>query len=320
MTLIVSKTDYAIAPEFQRLPSIKLGFSAWSIALLNVFLRLERWFHRPQTGTTLVRQQIVRTDGSTFEAITLTPANTGASLPCLIYFHGGGFAMTYGSTHIAMAQHYAKEAHCCVVFVKYRLMPKHPFPAGQNDCYTALQWASDNADKLGIDKQRIAVGGDSAGGALAASVCQMNRDRDGLPVCGQLLVYPVIDAECKTPSATEFTDTPIWTSASNTAMWRVYLRNYPSGEIPAYASPIHGSDLAGLPPAYVETAQFDPLRDEGIDYATRLQDAGVTVELNQTQGTVHGFDAMGNSPQGSAALTSRIHFLRRCFAPQAVDD
>jgi acetyl esterase/lipase len=232
-----------------------------------------------------------------------------------VYFHGGAFALTYGATHITMAQRYARDAGCCVIFVDYRLMPSHPFPAGLDDCYTALQWTLNQAQTLGIDSKRIAVGGDSAGGALSAAVCQMSQDRDTATICAQMLIYPALDKDCKTRSAREFTDTPIWTSASNRAMWQVYLRNCPPERIPPYASPAHRQDLSGLPPAYVETAEFDPLHDEGVDYARRLTAAGVEVQLNETQGTVHGFDAITSSVAGSKAVSSRIEFLRKHFAP-----
>ncbi|MCL4104232.1 UNVERIFIED_CONTAM: hypothetical protein GTU68_035094 [Idotea baltica] len=234
-------------------------------------------------------------------------------MPCLIYYHGGGFAMTYGGPHINMCQRYADETGCTVVFVDYRLMPKHPFPGGVDDCYLVLEWVLDNAQRLGIDSSRIAVGGDSAGGALAASVSQMSLDRGTEKLCGQMLIYPVADSECKTRSATEFTDTPIFNSISNHRMWQAYLCNYVESGIPKYASPIHRENFSGLPPAYVETAEFDPLHDEGLAYAERLGEAGISVEVNDTKGTVHGYDAVAKTAISEDSMHRRIAFLKAVF-------
>ncbi len=206
------------------------------------------------------------------------------------------------------------------MFVDYRLMPSHPFPAGQDDCYDALRWTSGNATQLGIDPARIAVMGDSAGGALAASISQLTQDRAELDICAQVLIYPATDAECKTASACEFKDTPIFTSASNSAMWRVYLHKHAAGELPPYASPIQRADMSGLPRAYIETAEFDPLHNEGAASAKRLADAGVDVTLNETRGTVHGFDAVVPSAAGNDAIQRRIEFLEKCFAPTGQAD
>ena len=178
----------------------------------------------------------------------------------------------------------------------------------------ALEWVIQNADALGIDPQKIAVGGDSAGGKLSACVCQMSQDRSTATLCGQLLIYPVTDMDCKTESARNFDDVPIFTSTSNSRMWEAYLANSTAGTRPDYASPIHREDCSNLPAAYVETAEFDPLRDEGVDYAQRLVAAGVEVELNETKGTVHGWDATAKSALFEVVLAQRVAFLKKCFA------
>lgn len=309
------KSNYDIDPDYQSLPSLNLSFKGWIVALLNIIMTLSRWFKRNKSGVRMERQSIPRPDGSKLRMIKMTPPGIVRPAPCIVYYHGGGFALTYGAPHISNCQRYAKKTGCTVIFVDYRLMPAHPFPAGQEDSHTALQWVVDNAESLGIDKTRIAVMGDSAGGALSASVCQMSQDRDTASICAQLLIYPVTDMDCKTPSARGFTDTPIFTSKSNSAMWQAYLRNCTPGAIPAYASPIHREDLRGLPAAYVETAQYDPLHDEGVNYAARLEQAGVEVVLNDTMRTVHGFDATGSSALGEAAIQRRVEYLKNAFAP-----
>lgn len=307
-------SPHNVHPRFRRLPSLTLSFKRWFIGLINRLLVLERLIWQKKSAVKLQRHLIPRADGSALSIIKMTPPGISRPMPCMLYFHGGAFALSYTSSHVNRAQRYAEEADCFVVFVDYRLAPAHPFPAGQEDCHTALQWTVDHADLLGIDKHKIAVKGDSAGGALAASITHMSQDRETIELCAQLLIYPVTDMDRKTRSAREFTDTPVWNSHSNDAMWEAYLKDYKPGEVPDYASPIHREDFKDLPPAYIETAEFDPLHDEAVDYANCLIEAGVEVVLNETKGTVHGYDSLGNSHHADDAMMRRVSFLRDAFA------
>jgi acetyl esterase/lipase len=243
----------------------------------------------------------------------IRPAHLKTSAPVLVYCHGGAFILKHSPQHIENAIRYAQEANCCVLFVDYRLAPKHPFPAGFDDCYATLVWARQNAEKFGFDNQRIAVGGDSAGAAIATGMAQKAAHEDKITLCGQLLVYPVTDSDCKTPSGTAFADVPPFKNFSRRAMWEAYLGQSPATAVPRYAAPLHG-DLAGLAPAYVETGEYDPLRDEGADYANALTANGVEIDLNQTRGTVHGFDALVPASKISQdAIARRVQFLRNIF-------
>jgi acetyl esterase/lipase len=217
--------------------------------------------------------------------------------PALVYFHGGAFYMGDLDTEHRNCLRATADAGCVTVSVDYRLSPEHPFPAGVEDCYAALTWTTGNAAELGIDAGRVAVGGSSAGGALAAAVTLMARDRSGPAICYQTLGYPVIDDRLETPSCA-YHDVPVFTGPAAKLMWNLYLGDSPS-DVSPYAAPGRASDLSGLPPAYVMTAEFDPLRDEGIDYAVRLQRAGVPAELHNFPGTVHGFDLV--APQSAVA-------------------
>lgn len=253
-------------------------------------------------------------DGEPIKCLIITPRNfQQKNAPCLIYFHGGAFRMQAKTYQIRMAHRYAYAAKCKVVFVNYRLAPEHPFPAAVEDAYSALKWVHKNATLLGIDINKIAVGGDSAGGTLAAVVSQMARDRSGPHICFQLMIYPVTDCDMQTESMKKFNDTPIWDSIKSKDMWKSYLRNGYQ-DILAYASPIKAESLTGLPPAYIETAEFDCLRDEGINYARHLVEAGVSVELVETKGTIHAYDmvfksiAMKNFEKRVAALTRAFGF------------
>ena len=227
------------------------------------------------------------------------PRGDGAR-PALVYFHGGAFVLGGIELFDAACAGFAEHADLVVISVDYRLAPEHPFPAGIEDCYAAVEWTILNAGELAVDATAIAVGGLSAGGALAAGVALMARDRKGPQIAFQLLVNPVLDDRLDTVSARAFFDTPLWNSRDAAIMWDIYL-GPERGHVSPYAAPARASDLSGLPPAFVLTSEFDPLRDEGIAYALRLLQAGVPTELHNVAGTFHGFDAFPTAISRAAA-------------------
>jgi acetyl esterase/lipase len=188
------------------------------------------------------------------------------------------------------------------------LAPEHPFPAAVDDCYAALSWTAAGADDLGIDRSRVGVGGVSAGGGLAAAVALMTRDR-GVPVVAfQMLIFPVLDDRMATASMA-FVDTPLFDGPAAARMWSSYLDANRSSTSP-YAAPARAEDLRGLPPTYLATGEFDPLRDEGISYALRLLAAEVSVELHNFAGTFHTFDVFPTAISKRAA-NEQVEWLRR---------
>jgi acetyl esterase/lipase len=197
-----------------------------------------------------------------------------------------------------------------VVVPEYRLAPEHPFPAGLDDCYAALCWLHDGAADLGVDGARIGVGGQSAGGGLAAATALLARDRNGPPLCFQFLGIPELDHRLETTSMRTFVDTPMWHRTNAELSWQYYLGTDPTHVSP-YASPAIAADLHGLPPAYVTTMEFDPLRDEGIVYALRMLEAGVSVELHSFPGTFHGSAIVGSAAVSRRANTEMVEALRR---------
>lgn len=228
--------------------------------------------------------------------------------------HGGGFAIGIAEMDDPLNVAIALEVDAVVVAVEYRLAPEHPYPAPPQDCYEALQWMSDNADELGIDPARIAVHGDSAGGGLAATVCLWARDRGGPSVAMQSLLEPELDDRCDTPSMLAGTDTPVWYRSNAQLSWQYYL----DGREPdGYSAPARQSDLHGLPPTYITVNQIDPLRDEGIDYARRLSEAGVFTELHQWPGAFHAFDLIESAAVSKRAGAALHAAMRRVLYGEA---
>ncbi|HEY3081161.1 MAG TPA: alpha/beta hydrolase [Chloroflexota bacterium] len=246
-----------------------------------------------------------------------TPAGAGP-YPVLVYFHGGGWVIGDLDTHDGVCRALANGADCVVVSVDYRLAPEHRYPAAAEDCYAATVWVAEHARELGADSSRIAVAGDSAGGNLAAVVDLMARDRGGPPLVHQLLVYPVTDHRRDTASYREFADGYLLDENLMAYFWKQYLSGESDGR-GAYASPLRAPDLAGLPPALVITAEFDPLRDEGEAYAARLREAGVPVTLSRYDGVPHGFFSMAAVlDQARSSRDEATAALRAAFARQKV--
>ncbi len=232
----------------------------------------------------------------------------------LVYFHGGGWVIGDLDIYDGLCRSLANAAGCAVFSVGYRLAPENKFPAAVEDCYAALVWIRAEAARLGLDSNRIAVGGDSAGGNLAAVISQAARDRGGPAIAFQLLVYPVTDASLDFASAKDSDKDALLTSSDMRWFWTQYLRDSSDGASPL-ASPLRAAHLEGLPAALVVTAEFDPLLDEGEAYAARLREAGVPVTLTRYDGMPHGFLGMaGVLDQARAALAQVGAALRSAFA------
>jgi acetyl esterase/lipase len=229
----------------------------------------------------------------------------------IVWLHGGGFVMGDLETEHPWAIRVANGSGAVVISVGYRRSPEHRFPAALDDAYAVLTWAAAHATDLGIDAQRIAVGGHAAGAGLAAAVALRARDEHGPPIRFQLLNQPELDDRQTTWSARAFTETPFMTREKVATSWRHYLGD---GAATAYAAPARASDLADLPPAYIATAELDPDRDEGIEYGLRLLQAGVPVELHQWLGTFHGSQAALSAAVSQRQIAELCAVLRRAVA------
>ncbi|GLX02043.1 alpha/beta hydrolase [Microtetraspora sp. NBRC 16547] len=228
----------------------------------------------------------------------------------IVWLHGGGMVFGDLDTEHPWAARIADGSGVVVISVDYRRAPEHRFPAALDDAYAVLTWTAERAAELGIGPERIAVGGHSAGAGLAAAVALRARDEQGPPIRFQLLNEPGLDDRQETWSQRHFTDTPWHDRDKITTAWRHYL-----GSVPAtpYAAPARATDLSGLPPAYIATAEFDPVRDEGIGYALRLLQAGVSVELHQWPGTFHGSQAILSAEVSQRQIADLAAALRRAL-------
>lgn len=220
------------------------------------------------------------------------PVVRRADAPGVVWMHGGGLVLGDNRMDDARFDKWCRELGIVGVSVEYRLAPEHPYPTPLEDCYAALAWIHHNAASLGVDPQRIGIGGASAGAGLAAGLALLARDRAEFAVAFQLLIYPMIDDRQTTPSSS-WSD-PIWSPAANTFGWASYLGAAKgTADVPAYAAAARATDLAGLPPTLVTVGALDGFSDEDIDYAKRLRLAGVPTDLIVYAGAPHGFDTFG---------------------------
>ncbi len=236
----------------------------------------------------------------------------GQPLPALLYFFGGGWVLGTIDTADGVSRSLANSSGALVVVVGYRLAPEHRFPAAIDDCYATLRWVAEHADEIGADPARLAVGGDSAGGNLAAAVALRAR-ADGPALVGQLLVYPNTD-QLADDESMRAADDPFLFNRHSVAWYRQHYLASPGDAADPLASPLRAGSLAGLPPALVITAEYDPLRDQGEAYARRLAEDGVPVELRRYEGMAHGFFTMAGTVDASrAALAQAAACLRAWF-------
>ena len=264
-------------------------------------------------GLDVSDRQVPGRDGGPAVAVRVyAPVERTGAAPGILYLHGGGFTVGSLDSEHAIAARMARALGVVLVSVDYRLAPEHPFPAGLEDCYTALAWLHAEADALGVDRSRIAVHGGSAGGGLAAALALLARDRGGPGLCFQYLGIPELDDRLETPSMQRFVDTPAWSRPLAVQSWAHYLGDH-EGPVSPYAAPARATDLVGLPPAYVSVYEFDPLRDEGIEYAARMLAAGVSVELHCFPGAFHGSSVVATAAVHQREAAERIAVWRRAL-------
>lgn len=246
------------------------------------------------------------------------PKSAPRPLPALLWIHGGGYVIGSADGDDAQVKRMVTQVGCAVVSVDYRLAPETPFPGPVEDCYAALKWLHMHAPELGVNQDRIAIGGASAGGGLAAGLGLLTRDRGEVPLAFQLLIYPMLDDRTGTEADPHpYTGEFIWTAAANRFGWTSLLGKEPGGtDVSPYAAAARAERLAGLPPTYIGVGTLDLFLEEDIEYARRLIREGVPTELHVYPGAFHGFDMMAESQVARAHNRDSMDALRRALQPR----
>lgn len=317
MTFVRVSMERELKDVMSMLPRLDYSDPVAARSEMSRFIRLSTMLgsHTLTDSEVDVVDRICPSDGTSTVRVRLyVPRDLVKPAAAVIYFHGGAFVLGDLEIEHPRCLEMTKETKAVVVAADYRLAPEYPFPAAITDCYAVYLWAIAEADELGIDVSRIAVAGSSAGGALAAAVALMSRDRGDRVPAFQSLLYPVIDDRMITPSMIHFVDIQGWNRRNSEHMWTHYLGERIGKDVSPYAAPARSRDLRGLPPAYVMTADYDALRDEGINYAQSLLQAGVRVELHHYPETFHAFDTTAVSEVSRRAR--REHYTVLCQALQ----
>ena len=298
--------EYDIHPDFKMLAAIHPPLDRKTIPMIQKSMGLLYYQQRSSRAVRVERVRIPAESGQVVRALLYIPKEEKTD-GYLLYCHGGGYAFPAAPYQYKLARMYAERVGCRVMFPDYRLAPGHPFPAAVDDCFAAYRWILETGAGAGI-----AVGGDSAGGTLSMAVCLRAID-EGLSVpCAQLLTYPSVGNAGETESLRRYTDTPMCNSRDMDIYGAWYVQDEAAGKL-AYRSPIEAKSLTGVPMTYIETAEFDALRDGAILYAEKLRAEGIEVELHNTQGTVHGYDMMLKSGVVKDLIEKRVDFLKKAF-------
>jgi acetyl esterase/lipase len=302
-----------VAPEL-RTPPLYVPMSVTNQRSLAIGRKLMTVASPVRDGIDVRTHHVTAADGTPVRVLVYHRPERETPAGALLWIHGGGLVMGTPEVGNDVCSRIADELGIAVVSVDYRLAPEFPFPTGLEDCVTALGWLHDHADDLGIDPARVAVGGDSAGGGLAACVAQVALDRGGLPVCFQLLQYPMLDD--RTPLFHDL-DALLWTNASNRFAWTAYLGHAPDlVEDRPYASASRRDDLSGLPPAWIGIGEIDLFHREAVAYADRLRAAGVTCELDVVPGMYHAAERTAPKAESMQAFSTRmVTALGNALAP-----
>lgn len=304
----MKRTVYPIHPDFKKYEKFNPPLNPIILPIMQKFMIVLIDQEKSDHEIDVIKLRIPVENGE-IKALLYSPIGIAENSSCLIYYHGGGFVLPAAPSHFHWAREYAKQVGCKVLFVDYRLAPKYPFPIPSEDSFKAYTWLLDHAHEYSIDNNRIAVGGDSAGGELATVVCLMAMDHAIKIPCAQMLIYPVTAHKLETQSVKDFVDTPLCNSRDLEKYQNYYAKDEKAGKW-EYLSPLDSGKLDQMPPTYLETAEFDCLRDCGILYANKLSSLGVVTLLNQTKGTIHGYDINLESDIVKGSINHRVKFLQ----------
>ncbi len=298
---------YEINSELKKIARQKIPENLKIFPIINMFFGLSKCY-----SDNKVRVNKYKTpgyNGAELKTLVIEPKRSEERLPCIVFFHGGGFMLKASNTHYKIAKMYAEKLLCKVVFTDYRLAPKFQFPVPVEDCYQTYAWVLDNTAMLNIAPDKIVIAGDSAGGNLALAVTLMARDRGIHIPDAELLIYPATDRRMITETMKKYVDTPIWNSNLTKIVWKAYLGNQNPKKI-EYASPIEAESFKEFPPTYIEVAQYDALRDEGVALYNKLQKQSIVCEMHEIIGACHGFETALKSNMLRECMNRRITWMK----------
>jgi len=298
---------YSLDDELKSLERHKIPAKIRLIPMMNAIS--SRFKCESDEKVTVTEYTITGYQDALLTTLVIEPKDSKELLPCLVYFHGGGFMLKSTAINQQTVKEYAAKTSCKVVYVDYRLAPDNPFPIPVEDCFSTYQWVLEHVDRLQINRNHIMIGGDSAGGNLAIGVTLMARDR-GLPLPSKvMLIYPATDRRMLTESMQKFTDTPVWDSRLSKMMWEAYLGEQQPEHI-EYASPMEAESLVSFPKTYMEVAEFDCLHDEGVGFYECLKECGTEIELHEIKGACHGFENVFDSRITRQCMARRVEWLK----------
>lgn len=298
---------YEIDPELKGIARLKIPGNLKLLPIMNMILGLFKC--RSDRRVSVSSYKTPGYNGAALKTLVIEPKHSEGILPCIVYFHGGGFMLKASPIHYKIAKMYAEQLPCKVVYTDYRLAPKYQFPIPAEDCYQTYAWVLGHTDMLHINPDKIVIAGDSAGGNLALAVTLMAGDRRIRIPKAELLIYPATDRRMITETMKKYVDTPVWNANLSKMMWRAYLGNQPLQKI-EYASPIEAESFEKFPPTYMEVAQYDALRDEGVALYHRLQKQAIECELHEIPGACHGFETALRSNLLGQCMNRRINWLK----------
>lgn len=306
----MKKSRYQLDKDLKFLENQALFPCIYVYPLVNLFIGVNRC--KSDETVSVKKYKTNGYDGKKITTHIIEPRNSGKAddkLPGIVFYHGGGIMLKAMKNHYQFAKWYAAKAGCKVIIPDYRLMPKYRFPVATMDCYRTYEWVLENADKLGIDKNKIIMTGDSAGATLLGEVFFMLKDNGLTLPIGALMVYPALDRRLNTKSMQKYVDTPVLNSKTAKMYWDEYLKNA-NPEKWEYASPLEAESFEGFPRTYIEVAEFDSLHDDGVLLAERLEEKGTLVEYHEVKGTCHGYEVALDSRIVKEALERRISWLQ----------
>lgn len=297
---------YQLDEELKSLEKFKIPANLRMLPMMNA---ISQQYKCESDEQVIVKEyNIPGYEGAQLSTLVIEPRNIDEVLPCLVYFHGGGFMLKASTANHQTMKEYASKVPCKVIYVDYRLAPDYPFPIPAEDCFATYQWVLEHVNELSIDSNKIMVAGDSAGGNLAAAVVLMARDRGIQIPYRAMLIYPATDRRMITESMKKYTDTPVWDANLSKMMWDAYLGQQQPEHI-EYASPLEAPTLEKFPSTYIEVAEFDALHDEGILFYNRLKEIGIDAVLHEVKGACHGFENAFDSKINQTCMVRRIKWL-----------